>query len=358
MIRLHSEFYKGERWLEKYRGKKPVFGGVFAFTETGLIEGISAAGKTPEDRCYTAVADAEFLVRGFQEKPVYALPPLTVGVSPAIISRGVILGCDLEVYLFNAGLRAIPSVPMIDLEGVGARCVSTGRALPLSVVRDLFDRAVSWGEQLSRVGDYLILGECVVGGTTTALAVLTGLGYDVQGKVNSSHPCCNHEQKWQVVQQGLSQLGNFRDKSPWEIIAGVGDPMQIVTAGMAMGASRSNGVLLAGGTQMLAVYGLILAIFQEGQYSANLAEIVVGTTRWVVEDKTADSIGLAQLIPSACLLSSQLSFAESRYPALLAYEQGFVKEGVGAGGCAIAASLYRNWGVSEILESIESVISE
>ena len=59
--------------------------------------------------------------------------------------------------------------------------------------------------------NYLILGECVVGGTTTALAILTGLGIEAVGKVNSSHPVCNHEQKWAVVQAGLEKIQNSLD---------------------------------------------------------------------------------------------------------------------------------------------------
>jgi hypothetical protein len=32
-----------------------------------------------------------------------------------------------------------------------------------------------------------------------------------------------------------------------------------------------------------------------------------------------------------------------------------VKEGVGAGGCAIAASLYHGWGQPELLQAIEDL---
>jgi NaMN:DMB phosphoribosyltransferase len=59
------------------------------------------------------------------------------------------------------------------------------------------------------------------------------------------------------------------------------------------------------------------------------------------------------LIGSVPLIASQLSFASSRFHQLRAYEQGFVKEGVGAGGCAIAAHLYQHWGQRELLGAIE-----
>lgn len=85
--------------------------------------------------------------------------------------------------------------------------------------------------------------------------------------------------------------------------------------------------------------------------------MVVGTTRWVAEDPSGDTIGLAQL-SQACLMATQLSFQNSRFAALRAYEQGFVKEGVGAGGCAIAAHLYRNWGQLELGLAVERVLSQ
>jgi uncharacterized protein (TIGR00303 family) len=204
---------------------------------------------------------------------------------------------------------------------------------------------------------YVILGECVVGGTTTALAVLEGLGYGAGGKVNSSHPSCNHAQKWAVVQAGLKVAGNLIN-DPFELVAAVGDPMQIVTAGMALAASRSCGVLLAGGTQMLAVYALMVAIAQKFTLTWQPGAVVVGTTRWVVEDPTGDTVGLAEMVGTVPLLATQLSFADSDYPQLRAYEQGYVKEGVGAGGCAIAAHLYQGWQQRELLQTIENLVGQ
>lgn len=67
--------YTGEQnsrsWLDRYKGKKPHFACVLGFTETGLIPGISAAGATPADRQFTAIADAEFLVNGVQSNPIF-----------------------------------------------------------------------------------------------------------------------------------------------------------------------------------------------------------------------------------------------------------------------------------------------
>ncbi len=338
-----------------------MFACVLGFTNTALIAGISAAGRTVCSRRYTAIADAEFLYNGPVPKPQYPLPPLTAGASPVLISRAVVEALSLPIHLFNAGLPHLPAVPTIDLGGVAANCLTSGDAMPLATVKHLLEQGLLWGQRLATdaADGYLILSECVVGGTTTALAVLTGLGIPAFGKVNSSHPSCNHAQKWAVVQTGLQQAGianNPPSIDPLQVVAAVGDPMQVAVAGMAIAASRSCGVLLAGGTQMLAVYALIQAIAREYALDWNPEQIVVGTTRWVVEDPTGDTVGLAQAVSSVPMLASLLSFAHSRYPQLRAYEQGYVKEGVGAGGSAIAAHLYQGWEQSQLLHAIETLV--
>jgi uncharacterized protein (TIGR00303 family) len=372
MISIYTQPQQAQRWLQQYRGRSPLFACILGFTDTGLIPGISAAGATPTDRQYTAIADAEFLINGVQKSPHYPLPPLHVGASPVLISRAILDAQKIPVYLFNAGLPYPPAVPAIDLKGHPARCLSTGQAMDRAIVEHLFQQGLFWGGKLAaQVSDsYLILGECVVGGTTTALAILTGLGIDAAKKVNSSHPVCNHAQKWQLVSQGLrSQLQgsvqNFQEEQitqnsldPIALVAAVGDPMQIVVAGMTIAASQICGVMLAGGTQMLAVYALARAISATHSLPWNPSKIVVGTTRWVAEDPTGDTVGLANQIEAVPLLATQLNFSKSRHPQLRSYEQGYVKEGVGAGGCAIAAHLFQNWGQTEMLKAIEHLADQ
>ncbi|MEH2050750.1 nicotinate mononucleotide-dependent phosphoribosyltransferase CobT [Nostoc sp.] len=369
MIRIYTQKEQGEEWLRRYRGCLPVFACVLGFTETGLIPGISAAGRTPEDRKYTACADAEFLYYGPEHKAQYPLPPLAAGASPVLISRAVFESLKIPVHLFNAGLPQPPAVPVIDLGGAPAKCLSGGAAMEITTVHHLFEQGLLWGERLATniQQGYLIIGECVVGGTTTALAILTGLGIDAAGKVNSSHPVCNHTQKWALVQTGLEKI-NFQSQiqnsvDPLELVAAVGDPMQVVVAGMAIAASRSCGVMLAGGTQMLAVYALMSAIAQAYALSWQPEAIVVGTTRWVAEDPTGATVDLALNLGKTSLtesgrtpplLATHLSFADSRYPQLRAYEQGFVKEGIGAGAACIAAHLSQHWQQHQLLAAIEA----
>jgi len=357
IIRAYTQLNLAQQWLRRYEGKRPLYACVLSFTETGLIPGISAAGATPESRQYTAIADAEFLVQGPAHPAKYPLPPLNQGASPVFITRAVLSGQDIPIWLFDAGLPIAPAVKAIDLGGSPARCLSTGAAQTLDGVQQLFQQGIHWGTVLAEQAQdgYLIVSECVVGGTTTALAVLAGLGFKAQGKVNSSHPVCNHDQKWQLVCKGLT---NVQGKDPWQVLAAVGDPMQAMVAGLLLSASQHCGVLLAGGTQMLAVYALAQEIAHQDNMDWNPSQVVVGTTRWVAEDPTGDTVGLAQEIGTVPLLATQLSFSSSRYPQLRAYEDGFVKEGVGAGGCAIAAQLYQGWDRVQLLGAIEALLAE
>ncbi len=357
MIEIYTAREQGESWLSRYKSQTPHLACILGFTATGLIPGISAAGKTPDDRQYTAIADAEFLIKGISANPTYSLPPLSGGISPVFITRAVIESLSIPVTIFNAGLPHSPSVPHIDLGGSPAACLTSGDALPLDTVKNLYQAGLVWGEKLAGQvsGSYLILGECVVGGTTTALALLLGLGLNAVGKVNSSHPNCNHQQKLEIVETGLNKAQLLLN-DPFKLVAAIGDPMQIVVAAMAIAASNEVGVLLAGGTQMLAVYALIKSLIETTRPKVNLNNIVVGTTRWVAEDPTGDTVGLAKMIGDVPLLATKLSFAESIYSNLRLYEEGFVKEGVAAGGLAIASHLLAGWSQNQLQSCIESLV--
>jgi NaMN:DMB phosphoribosyltransferase len=58
---------------------------ILAGSQTAEVQGISSAGATPESRRYTAVADAELLLRGPLGQKKWPLPPLLAGVSPVLL---------------------------------------------------------------------------------------------------------------------------------------------------------------------------------------------------------------------------------------------------------------------------------
>lgn len=354
----------GDSWLARHRSQRPVFACILSFTDTGLIPHISSAGTTPQARQYTALADGEVLATGRAQR--FPLPPLPAGISPAIISRGILTGLNLPCHLFSTGLPAPIPFSHIALPMVVAQAVNTGRAMSLSQAEALLAAGKYWGRKLARAGQYLVIGECVAGGTTTAQAVLTGLGYSVAGQMSSSHRNANHQQKQTLVDQGLHRWQQRQQTEPPQdiglaIAAALGDPMQIVAAGMTMAASMKGGVLLAGGSQMLAVYALAdtlaMSINRRIEHPKKIIwqpkQVAVGTTRWVIEDMEADTVAIAQQL-GAIYLASQLNFSQSPYFQLRAYERGFIKEGAGAGGCAIAAHLYKGWSITQIRHAIEA----
>ncbi|MEL6262570.1 MAG: nicotinate mononucleotide-dependent phosphoribosyltransferase CobT [Cyanobacteria bacterium J06626_6] len=357
---------KASQWLNRYRRKRPSFACVLSFTETALIPGISAAGTTPQARQHTAAADAACLALGAAGRT--PLPLLTAGVSPVVITRAVLTELAIPCHLLNTGLPAPLKAPHIALPHVIAKAVNTGKAMSTTQVEALLAAGQRWGQQLAQAGSYLIIGECVVGGTTTAQAALTALGYSVAGYMSSSHQSSNHAQKQRLVEQGISiwqrlqplqqcDHANQNQSPALTLLAAVGDPMQAVVAGMVLTASQQGGVLLAGGSQMLAVYALARAIAAQKKIPWQPSQVAVGTTRWVTEDRHANTAAIAQQI-DATYLASEITFSESPYVRLRAYEQGFVKEGMGAGGCAISAHLYGGWTRAQLRHAVEAQLRQ
>ena len=357
LINHHTNTAVTYQWQQRYQRQRPCYICVLGFTKTALVPEISAAGNTPQARMTTAVADAEFIYEGPTTAPQYPLPPLTAGVSPALIARAIVTGQSLPVYLFNTGLPHKPSVPHIDVDGAIANCLSTGQALSPAKVRHLFNAGLQWGERLGRrfANSYLIIGECVVAGTTTAQAVLTALGFEVAGMMGSSHLTCNHEQKTALVNAGLrGNAASLNQWSVWDAIAAVGDPMQPFILGMAIAASHYSGILLAGGSQMIAIYTLLHQLSAEHSWNPN--NVVIGTTQWIVNDTTSQFLTLAHTVSTPPIISSAFSFQHSRFHQFTLFEQGYVKEGVGAGGCLIAGHLYQCWHQQQILEAMEALL--
>ncbi len=152
-----------------------------------------------------------------------------------------------------------------------------------------------------------------------------------------------------IVEDGMRRaglsFGSLRE-NPLKAVEALGDPMMPAFAGVVMGAAKDVPVLMAGGTQMTAVLSIIAAM--EGK----LDNTAIGTTRWIVEDKSSDIAGTVEQIARVPIIYTKLSFADSKYPGLRIYEEGVVKEGVGAGGTAISASL-RGIELGRLLRKIE-----
>jgi uncharacterized protein (TIGR00303 family) len=332
-VLLARNEFKAEAFIKELDGKKPLFICTIATTETAKIQGISAAGKYPEFTDYTPPADSELLLLG-KCKCINGVPVTPEGIpTPALITMSALRLADIPVLVASGGLKVNPQIPFLDLGGNPGKDIRTGRAV--DNVAEVIQRATLAGEHLAKTADYLVIGESIPGGTTTALGVLSAMGINADEKVSSSMPDNPHGLKTETVKAGLAASGESFGtlaKNPIKAISCVGDPMMPAFAGLVMGAASQVPVLMAGGTQMSAVLAVINAL-----NSDVLCNVAIGTTRWVISDRSSDLRGIVAQIFDVPILAADLDFAQSRFSGLQAYEKGVVKEGVGAGGAAIAA---------------------
>jgi uncharacterized protein (TIGR00303 family) len=332
VLLAHNEF-KAEAFIKELEGKKPLFVCTIATTETAKIQGISAAGENPEFTDYTPPADAELLLLG-KCKCINGVPVTPDGIpTPALITMSALRLADIPVLVASGGLKVKPQIPFLDLGGNPGKDIRTGSAV--DNVEEVIQRATLAGEHLAKTADYLVIGESIPGGTTTALGVLSALGVNAEGKVSSSLPENPHGLKTETVRAGLAASGasyGSLTKNPIKAISCLGDPMMPAFAGLVVGAASQVPVLMAGGTQMTAVLAVVNALNPDV-----LCNVAIGTTRWVANDSSSDICGIVAQIANVPVLAADIDFTQSRFSGLKAYEKGIVKEGVGAGGTSIAA---------------------
>lgn len=350
IILAHNET-EGRAFLRRLNGKNPLFACVIGVTETAKISGISAAGKYPELTDYTPPADVELLLLE-KCRCIPGVPVTPEGIpTPALITMSALKLANIPVLVISGGLKINPFVPFLNLGGSPGRDIRTGEAV--DDVKEVIERAGIAGENLAKTTDYLVVGESIPGGTTTALGVLLAMGIDAKGKVSSSMLGNPHELKIKTVEEGLKaskvEFGALAN-DPLKAISCVGDPMIPAFAGLVLGAADKIPVLMAGGTQMGAVLAVVNALNPNV-----LGNVAIGTTRWIIIDKTADLKGIITQIADIPILAADLDFSQSRFEGLKAYEAGVVKEGVGAGGAAIAAMAQSKGSVTKdaLLKEIE-----
>ena len=312
------------------------------------MPGISAAGATPDSRRFTAAADAELLWGGPDGHRPHALPPLPAGVSPALISWVAQQQLHLPLLVADAGAFVAPAVPHLQLGVHPADCLSSGAAMAPGVVERLLQRGWQLGRGFRRRHSegLLVLAECVPGGTSTAEALLRGLGVDAAGVVSGSLRQPPHSLRGALVQRGLDAMTarGISAEKPLAVLAAVGDPFQALALGVLQGlllpaSGEGPQAVLAGGSQMLALAGLWMASLSEAERAACQGQLAVATTSWVMQEPGSNLELLAQRLAAVWgvqppLFSSALRFDRCQQQALLDYECGYVKEGVGAGGLA------------------------
>ncbi|ADI74744.1 Nicotinate-nucleotide-dimethylbenzimidazole phosphoribosyltransferase [Methanohalobium evestigatum Z-7303] len=314
----------------------PLFLCVLSNTKTSHIEKISGAGKTAELTDYTPVGDAEIVETGdIITAPILPMTPPYDTPTPSLTTRAALKLADIPHMFINSGLNFTPEVPFVDMKTSPGEDIREPVTVPDA--KDIFERAYKIGKKIQTKTDFLMIGESIAGGTTTAMAVLNALGYD--GNVSSSSSLNPVELKTEVVKEGMDAsgvtFGSLRD-NPIHAIKTLGDPMMPTVAGVVTGFKESNNasrVVLAGGTQMAAIFSVIKHL------GYNTDNISIVTTQYVVNDKTANFEKLTTEMLGVPMDFVDPEYGKSSHPGLRRYEAGDVKEGVGAGGAIYLARL-------------------
>lgn len=304
--------------------KKPAFCVILGNTLLSTVPGLSGAGPTPEKTLLTPNLDAELVttgsIRSISEKPNTP----TGCPTPATIARAMVELTGVPPLFISAGLKYPLTVPYLDALGCVGEDPRKGNAVPCA--RELFVHGNEIGRLLSWTSDLLILGECVPGGTTTALCVLRAFGYPAT--VSSSFAQNPLDLKERLCREVVSGMDSRVSLDPLEIIRYAGDPMIPVAAGIAT--AYTGTLVLAGGTQMLAVCSLLKAM-------GRTMPIVV-TTAYIRDDKSANFGELAKIM-GVPVYYVDPGFDQLGHDGLARYCKGEVKEGTGAGGAMFMAYL-------------------
>lgn len=325
---------------EHFKSDKSFFLFTIAHSETALIPGLTIAGANTELIKYTPAADAEYIYFG-KCKCINTIPATPDGKpTPAIITRTALELANIPIAVIDSGTLVKPLVPYININSKFGKNILIERALEIEDTISNYEMGELIGKQISKNNEVMVIGESIPGGTTTALGVLLALGIDAYNKVSSSMPENPHKLKNKIIEKSLMRSNlRFGDlfNDPLKAISILGDPMMPTVAGIVKEILANNKrVILAGGTQMCC----IVAILKSLGIKFNNDNLCIGTTSYVINDKRANLTGiLNQITENVPVLYSDLGLEKSKKNGLKSFSEGFVKEGAGAGGITIAASL-------------------
>ncbi len=349
-----------------------------AGSEVSDIEGVSAAGSSPELRRLTPALDADILLSHLPDQQKLPVSPTGIA-SPVVLTRAALSLIPHQTTVVDCGSFSSPQIAHLKAGEVPGKTITSGEALTEALVNKLFQAGIKLADDIEKEeagkaqGETLVvLSECIPGGTTTAQAIFMALGINAENLLSSSVPTCNHQQKIDMAKAGLekaakrfnleasaggetAEIAHHFKSSPLSAIAAVGDPMQAFAVGfITRRHSQSNSntlTILGGGCQMLAVYALADQIAKNA--GQPLSNVLVATTKWVAHDQHAETGKLARLV-GAPFVASHFTLKDSAHPGLRAYEDGHVKEGVGAGAAILLANIMCRVEEATILQTIDS----
>jgi len=312
---------------------------VISNTFVSSIPGITVAGENPELIKYTPVADAEFL---FYSRPlsIDAIPVTPEGhPTPGVITKASKILSNFPLIVVRSGTLLAPKIPFVNITETPGNNIAEKTALP--AIEKVLEASEIFGQELSNLIGEVFIGESVPGGTTTAQAVLTSLGYD--SNVSSASKENPLKLKKEIVRKALERVGKNIPYDWYEALKEFGDPMMAFIMGFSHG--YKGKIYLAGGTQMLAVAALLK--------ETGVKPEKILTTKYVLNDKTATFEKTAKEI-GINFYAANLNFSRSKYQGLRDYERGVVKEGVGAGG-SVFISESKGIGADLIVKKVEEI---
>ena len=327
-IICHGNVDNAKKIIQILSKKRFTFGLIASYSETCEIPGITIAGADKEFLKFTAPADSEYIEYG----KCVCIPGIPISPdgkpTPALLTRVSLNTAKIPHFVINAGSKVRPSLCYFDADLFPGKNISESPAMTVDQVKSAIEYGKNLGKVLSQNTDCLVIGESIPGGTTTALAVLRAFGLDCN--VSSSMQNNPLDLKNKIVSDSLKRQ---KSDNTLDIIANFGDPMMPVCAGILSTASENCHVILAGGTQMLAVLKLAKHLGYNAENSA------IGCTSYIIDDSQAKLLTTLEQIDDVAVLSCDPCLHNSQHFGLRSYADGFVKEGAGAGGAIIASLL-------------------
>jgi uncharacterized protein (TIGR00303 family) len=342
-------------FIESLRGKSATFILSMSNTKTANIEGITQAG-IPGMLYLTPILDAEFIALGeVRSLPQMAQTPKGVP-TPALITRAVhTLKPFGNLEFLDLGLEQQANINYFKTYEFNINPSDAIDADASINAIDLFEKGVAFGQEYEPKTDYVILGESVPSGTTTALATASMLGYDCEDLFSSSFKDDPKNIKNEVVKKALEHA-DLKEEF-FEKLGTVSDNMIIFNAGFILGSiEKDYKLILAGGTQMAAVLLTVNSILKQMHGSIDSSKLALCTTNWVANDTNSDIKQLLEMLDfKVNAYCSKFDFSLANHPALKLYDEGEAKEGVGAGAALVYASL-NGLTKEEITKQVESFL--
>ncbi|MGF1715385.1 hypothetical protein L4D08_10920 [Photobacterium chitinilyticum] len=317
---------------------------------------VSDAGAGKNLMQLTPTRDAELIACGCANSTlggVLTASPIagSQSVSPAILVHGVLKalqnqGLKVRLHCYQLGLEQQPDFSGNSLDDIVCHHCPLGEEARLIKQRLLPELA----RQL-HAGEGHVIAECGVGGTTFATLWLRHwLEWNITLAGSTKDP-----DKLAIKEQVLALLTEKFAHFPCKVLPFLqhqqaSDPVQRALCALLMTRCSDNTVLelkLAGGMMFVAP---LLALGAD----AVRHQLKIATTRWVLEGKDAQAV-LSRLPSAYEVVPSTTDFNRSVYRALHLYEQGYVVEGCGLGGCLVLAE---QWGLSQqqIIDSLDAAV--